>query len=259
MLNTINTLTSTGFSQKEFFAVKGFLLNSTVPLIYEKGDVVGIQGTGCLFDFNGSLFFVTAGHVLENIDPTALGVPYRRFDSTVFTLGPGVVGWSREKAFDVAAYRIDDTQVANQLRQSYAVLSEANVKPEENDIDRYVIPGFPAATISRINSHLKAKDLTQLYTAKYDGPIVGDRTEADLFFKLSKIGQRLQGQEIEVPDLRGISGAPVWQIRESQESVWAPESILHLVGIQISVDPTADRYIRVLSWDVVRQVLQKLL
>lgn len=258
MLQSSHSLNSAGFPEEEFFAVKNFLLNSTVPLIYEKDDVVGIQGTGCLFDHNGSLFLVTAGHVLEGVDPHALGVPLRKLDSTVFTLGPGIVGWSRQDEFDVAAYRIDDSQVVAQLRQSYVVLTESNIKAGTSDNNHYVIPGYPAATISRHDNHLKARDLTQLYTTRYDGPVVGNRTEHHHFFKLSKTAQRLWGQVIEVPDLRGISGAPVWQVRESHTSVWAPESILHLVGIQVAVDSKAEHYIRVLNWDVVRLALVKL-
>ena len=253
-----SSLTSTGFPEREFVAVKNFLLNSTVPLIYEKGDVVGIQGTGCLFDLNGTLFFVTAGHVLEHVDPHALGVPLRKLDSTVFTLGPGIVGWSRQDEFDVAVYRIDDPEVITQLRQSYVVLGEANIKLGTSHNDHYVIPGYPAATISRHDSHLKAKDLTQLYTTRYTGSVVWNRKEHHHFFKLSKTAQRLWGEVIEVPDLRGISGAPVWQVREPDTSVWAPETILHLVGIQVAVDPTAELYIRVLNWEVVRVALMKL-
>lgn len=259
MSSSSPSLTSTGFPEREFVAVKNFLLNSTVPLIYEKDDVVGIQGTGCLFDLNGTLFFVTAGHVLEGVDPHALGVPLRKIDSTVFTLGPGIVGWSRQDEFDIAAYRIDDQGVITQLRQSYVVLGESNVKESPSNNDHYVIPGYPTATISRQDNHLKAKDLTQLYTTRYTGPVVGNRTEHHHFFKLSRTAQRLWGQTIEVPDLRGISGAPVWQVRESNTAVWTPESILHLVGIQCAVDPKAERYIRALNWEVVRLALVKLL
>lgn len=258
MPHSSNSLTSSGLPEKEFFAVKNFLLNSTVPLIYENGDVIGVLGTGCLFDFNEALFFVTAGHVLEQIDPDALGVPLRRLDSEVFSLGPGIVGWSRQDEFDVAAYRIDDTQVVTQLRQSYTVLSEANIKHGECDNDHYIVPGYPTATVSRQDNQLKTKDLTQIYTTRYDGPVVGARTQFDHFLKLSRTAKRLWGHVIEVPDLRGISGAPVWQVCESRTSIWTPESILHLVGIQVAVDPRAEKYIRVLSWDVVRHALRKL-
>lgn len=259
MSNTLNRLTSTGFPEKEFFAIKSFLLNSTVPLIYEKDSAVGIQGTGCLFELNKTLFFVTAGHVLENVDPQALGIPLRQHNKEVFTLGPRIVGWSKQDEFDVAAYRIDDDQVVAQLRKSYTVLNAANVKPDSNTNDHYIIPGYPAETISRNGYELKAKDITQLYTTRYGGDVLGKRTEFDHFFKLRRTAQRLWGNEIEVPDLRGISGAPVWQVRTPKNSIWAPESVLHLIGIQVSCDPKAEKYVRVLDWSIVQRALMKLL
>lgn len=258
MPSTMNQLTSTGFTKNEFAAIKRFLLASTVPLVYESGDVAGIQGTGCLFDLAGTLFFVTARHVLEDVDPLALGIPLRQFDSTVFTLGQGIVGWSRHDEFDVAAYRIDDRVFADQLRHAYVVLSPANVLSGMNTNNHYIVPGFPAATISRNGKALKPKDLTQLYTTRYDGPVVGTQTEFDLFFKLSKVGHSLWGQKREVPDLRGISGAPVWQVQMLHNPVWSPESVLRLIGIQVSCDPKAESYIRVLSWNVVEHALAKL-
>jgi hypothetical protein len=122
----MNPITATGFPVRDFHAIKAFLLASTVPLVYESDELAGIQGTGCLFDFFGTLYFVTAGHVLENVDPHKLGVPFRQRGSEIFTLGTGLVGWSRQDEYDVAAYRIDDEETSRMLRESYKVLDRSN-------------------------------------------------------------------------------------------------------------------------------------
>jgi hypothetical protein len=252
----MNRLTSTGIPAREFNAVKQFLIRSTVPLVYESSDVAGIQGTGCLFEQSGNLYFVTAGHVLEGLNPDTLGIPLRQIDSEIFTLGEGLMGWSKNDKFDVGAYRIDDKSFAMQLRQSYTVLSNSNVGPTAIE-GRYIIPGYPRATIKRVGNTLQPADLTQVHTGAYDGEVIDNRASHDLFFKWGKEAESLWGHKAETPSLKGISGAPVWLLTENQNAIWSPEGSLCLVGLQVSCDPY-DRYIRALSWPVVAAALDEL-
>lgn len=255
-IDVMNRLTSTGIPEREFSAVKQFLIRSTVPLVYESGDVAGIQGTGCLFEQSGLLYFVTAGHVLEGLNPESLGIPLRQLESEVFTLGEGLMGWSKNDEFDVGAYRIDDEVFATQLRQSYTVLSNSNVGQSSIE-GHYVISGYPRETIRRVGNTLEPRDLTQVHTGAYDGEVVGDRSSHDLFFKWGKEAKNLWGHKAATPNLMGISGAPVWLFRESQNAIWSPEGTLSLVGLQVSCDPH-DRYIRALRWPVVSAALDQL-
>lgn len=254
-----NKLTFTGLPERDFRAVKAFLVRSTVPLIYETAETAGVQGSGCLFDLEGTLFFVTAGHVLEGVDPHKLGIPIRQSYSGVFTLGTGVVGWSRNDEYDIAAYRIDDVATSEALRSSYAVLRNSNVDCPSAEEDHYIIAGYPAETVTLTGKTLTPRDLTQIHTGKYDGEILGTRTPYDHFFKLSRSAQSLWGQAAEVPNIKGISGGPVWQLRESTSPVWSPESALRLVAVQVSCDAKGERYIRALSWAVVLVALRKLM
>jgi hypothetical protein len=251
-------MTATGFNERDFRAIKAFLVRSTVPLIYESGDTAGVQGSGCLFDFGGCLYFVTAGHVLERVDPDKLGVPLRTHGNEVFTLGPGVVGWSRTEAFDVAAYRIDDLPTAAALRDSYAVLGSANVAPREAESHRYIVVGYPSETVVKDGKELTPSDLTQIYTVRYDGEVIGLRGAHDVFLELDRQSKNLWGNAASVPKLPGISGGPVWQVRPSTTGIWTPESVLSLVGIQVSCDPLGERYMRVLRWEMVTAALLKL-
>lgn len=248
----------TGLPERDFRAIKAFLVRSTVPLIYESEDVAGIQGSGCLFDLAGILYFVTAGHVLQGVDPHKLGVPVRQENSEVFTLGVGLVGWSRNDEFDVSAYRIDDEETTRKLRASYSILGVTNTEPPSPTDDHFIIAGYPAETVSRAGMTLTPKDLTQIHTSVYDGEVIGTRTPYDLFFKLDRKAQSLWGHPVPVPDIQGISGGPVWQVRESTSQVWTPESVLRLVAIQVSCDPKGERYMRALSWVVVQAALKKL-
>jgi hypothetical protein len=255
---TINNPTATGISERDFRAIKAFLVRSTVPLIYESVSDAGIQGSGCLFDHEGILYFVTAGHVLEGVDPYKLGIPIHQENSEIFSLGSGVVGWSRNEEYDVSAYRIDDEEIIQKLRRSYLILSIANTAPLNCADGHFIVAGYPAETVSRTGMTLTPKDLTQIYTTAYQDEVIGQRTAYDLFLKLDRKAYGLWGNPITVPNIRGISGGPVWQIRESTSQVWTPESVLRLVAIQVSCDPKGERYMRALSWVVVQTALTKL-
>lgn len=251
-------ITANGLPERDFRAIKAFLVRSTVPLIYESGDIAGIQGSGCLFDLDGRLYFVTAGHVLDGVDPHKLGVPFRTHGNEVFTLGTGVVGWSRVEAYDVAAYRIDDEQTSDALRDSYIILRPTNVSTLQPGAGHFIVAGYPAETVVKQGKELAPRDLTQLHTSPYTGDIVGARGEYDLFLNLRREARGLWGNPAIVPKLLGISGGPVWQVRKSTEEIWTPESALGLVGIQVSCDQSGEKYVRALRWEVVAAALLKL-
>lgn len=253
----MNRVTATGISEREFVALKAFFLSTTVPLVYESGETVGVQGTGCLFETETGLYFVTAGHVLEGVDPSKLGIPLKQADSEVFTLGEGVVAWSTSDDIDVGAYRIDDVELARQLRYAYVILTPANSGEPLPNHNHYVVTGYPRVTVALIGRTLKPKDLTQLHTGPYDGDVVGNRTPVDLFLKLDQTAQSLWGSDITVPDLRGISGGPVWQVVSNTGEIWSPETSLRLVGIQVSCDPKGEKYVRTLRWVAVQAAIDK--
>ncbi len=253
----MNRITATGIPEREFVALKAFFLRTTVPLVYESGETVGVQGTGCLFETETGLYFVTAGHVLEGVDPSTLGIPLKQVDSEVFTLGEGVVAWSKSDGIDVGAYRIDDVELARQLRNAYVILTQANSGEPLPNQNHYVVAGYPRVTVALVGRTLKPKDLTQLHTGPYDGDVVGNRTPADLFLKLDQTAQSLWGRDITVPDLRGISGGPVWQVVPNTGEIWSPEASLRLVGIQVSCDPKGEKYVRTLRWVAVQAAIDK--
>jgi hypothetical protein len=251
----MNRVTATGIPEREFVALKAFFLRTTIPLVYESGDTVGVQGTGCLYETETGLYFVTAGHVLEGVDPSKLGIPLRQVNSEVFTLGQGVVAWSKSDGIDVGVYRIDDVELARQLREGYVILTPANSGEPLPYQDHYVVAGYPRATVPLVGRTLSPKDLTQLHTGPYDGDVIGNRTSADLFLKLDQTAQSLWGQDITVPVLGGISGGPVWQVVPNTGDVWSPEASLRLVGIQVSCK--SERYVRALRWAAVKAAIDK--
>lgn len=253
----MNRTTAIGVPEREFAALKAYFLSTTIPLLYESGDTIGVQGTGCLFEAETGLYFVTAGHVLEGVDPSKLGIPLRQVNSEVFTLGEGVVAWSKNDDIDVGVYRIDDVELARQLRLAYVILTPANSGDPIPQHNRYVIAGYPSSTVSLIGRTLKPKDLTQLHTGPYDGDVIGDRTPADLFLRLDRAAHGLWGTDITTPDLRGISGGPVWQVLPRVDGIWTPEASLRLVGIQVSCDPKREKYVRTLRWAAVQAAIDK--
>jgi hypothetical protein len=253
-----NRPTATGIPEREFRALKAFLLRSTVPLVYEFGDRIGIRGSGCLYQHRDALFFVTAGHVLAGVDPLSLGIPLRQHDSEVYTVGRGVIGLSKDDDVDVAVYRIDDEDFAMKLRQGYLVLSAENVAHVSRESDHFVVAGFPHATIDRDGNTLKPRDLTQIHTLPYTGDVIGNRGPHDLFYQLKPTAADLWGNDRELPKLPGISGGPVWQVLDSDALIWTPESCLRLVALQVSCDPRNERYMRALTWEAVNVAIERL-
>ncbi|MBI2744826.1 MAG: hypothetical protein HYX45_04515 [Burkholderiales bacterium] len=227
-------------------------------MVYEAGNVIGIRGSGCLFQHQDDLYFVTAGHVLTNVDPRCLGIPLRQHDSEVFTVGRGVVGLSKNNDIDVGLYRIDDEDFAKQLREGYLVLSIENTGRVSANSDHFIVAGFPHATIRREGNTLKPRDLTQIHTLPYTGDVLGNRGPQDLFLQLKQTAADLWGHDREVPRLPGISGGPVWQVVNSDTLVWTPESCLRLVALQVSCDPRNEKYMRALTWEAVNAAINRL-
>lgn len=61
----------------------------------------------------------------------------------------------------------------------------------------------------------------------------------------------------DVPDLRGISGSPIWEVSESEPGgLWHPSKELKLVGIQHTVSP--GRWIKGTRWSVVERCIDSL-
>ena len=73
----------------------------------------------------------------------------------------------------------------------------------------------------------------------------------DLFLEYGRVAEDLDGRDISTPALDGVSGATAWTIQppSSDRTVWSPEGLVKIAGIQASF--LHSQFIRIKSWSAV--------
>jgi hypothetical protein len=247
--------TSTGLSQAEMQSIEQFLGSCTVPLIYQAGDRTFVQGTGTFFKFGDKHYLVTAAHVFTGIDPQELGVPDAPVNAHVWTFGNVTIHYPKDDDFDVAILHLQDEEFCARVSRTWLFLQPKNVAVSPT-ADNYIVAGYPTETVTKVDSQLVSKALCQLYTGPYDGPVDGGRTQFDFFLRYTRNAKGAFGESRVTPNLSGVSGASVWAFGANSSSFWAPESLLKIVGIQVSFKHSS--YVRAKSWALVYEVLRRI-
>lgn len=249
------SLTSTGLPVEEMDTLKRFFLSCTVPIVYQSEADAQVFGTGTFVEYQGRPFLISAGHVFDRVDANRLGVPERSGrDVDIWHFGYCTVHHPRNTdEFDVAIVQLQDDEFISRARSGWHFLNEGNIAPSNATFDHYVVAGYPDETVEFVDGVLRPTELTQLYTGIYDGEIEGSRTEYDLFLRYGREAKTAFGAVKETPQLGGASGAAVYGRASRAEGVWAPESILSVVGIQVS--SLHSKYVRVKKWQLVQQIL----
>lgn len=247
--------TSTEFSLEEMASIERFLIASTVPLVYQKDEVLGVLGTGTFFEQDGRHFLITAGHVFKDIDPLNLGVPERAGkNACVWNFGNAQIHHPRDTdEYDVAVVELQDRDFIALAQAGWLFLNRSNVISFATQSEQYLIAGYPNDTVQNISGVLTPSSLMQLYTGPYAGKENGDRGEFDLLLRYSRGAGNTHGVGKPTPDLGGVSGAAVYAVLPCVENVWAPENILKVVGIQVSF--MHSKYVRAKSWALVSHII----
>jgi len=236
-------------------SIEHFLMECTVPLIYQTDEQVGVRGTGVFFEHHGRSFLVTAGHVVDAIDPNNLGVPERAGkDVCVLHFGDGQVHHPRNtNEYDVAVVELKNKEFVSLANAGWRFRSASNVSLEDEAGGNYIVAGYPARTVESIDGVLTPYALMQIYTGAYDGEVDGVRGEFDLFLRYGRDATNTFGTRKATPELEGVSGAAVYRVLSSRDVLWAPEGILKIVGIQVSYFHS--KYVRVKRWALVSHLL----
>jgi hypothetical protein len=245
----------TGLSLPELASIERFLVGCTVPLIYEGDTRTGILGTGTFVSFLERVFFVTAGHHFTNADPTLMAIPERAGKNVhVWTFGHATIHHPKNTdEHDVAVIELLDPDFVARVRDGWTILDGSNVEVADAAAENYLIAGYPDATVKYENAMLTPSALMQLYTAPYDGEIVGDRGDFDLFFRYGEAAGNTYGFKKDTPHLGGASGALVFALGARPAGVWSPEAVLKVVGVQVSF--IHSKYVRAKKWGLVEHVL----
>lgn len=241
-------------------AIEQFVLHVTVPIFLEVADSVRLLATGTLFQVGGRSFLITARHVFDKLtDLMKLAFPESPLHGRLYTLGSITVLSPSDEHIDVAVVELRSTEVIKRLEANWHFLSLANVAAPSRVTGggTFLVSGYPESLTNNEAGCTRSK-LVTAYTqrlasvpAEAKQPVI---PELDLFFDYSRDAISVMGKPIETPELLGVSGASIWELRPVS-GVWAPGTATRVVAIQSAY--IHSKYIRGKSWLAVAKVLEQ--
>lgn len=251
----------------EVFALECYMLERTIPLITEQTEDGNpkLLGTCTLVKVGTSYFFVTAAHVLENVDLKQVAIPTYPRSGELWTIGSvfNHAIYSHPiydpEYLDVAIIQVNSEEVTKILDNGWKPL-QLEMLGNASESGRFALCGYPESYSRKIGSVLTGKLLT-VYTGRLtDAPQNADQpvdSDIDLFFLCDNSAQNLFGQAQTIPALQGTSGSSIWEIREPSEGeAWAPERVLRVVGINSSY--RKQEYFRAKRWRIAAAMFGKM-
>lgn len=252
-------------SPLEIRALDQYVLRHCVPIISTQtaDGLAAIHGSGVFYDHDGRLFLLTAAHLYERgTDLMQFAIPLGPSSQEIWTLGSfDRHAPTEDDQFDIMALEIFSAEVAVKVRAGWGVLESRHVglcSPASGL--SFILSGYPHALARGTDEWLIGTPVS-IYTAMLPAvPANADRPTdpgVDQFYLCDDSAETIQGRAVSVPALQGMSGGPVWQLREpGPDEAWAPETLLRLVGL-ISRYRTGE-YARAKSWAVAAQILATL-
>lgn len=252
-----SAILSTGHTQEEMRSIEQFLGSCTVPLVYQSNGRTFVHGTGTFFQLGQYRYLVTAAHIFKDIDPKDLAVPEGPTNTHIWTLGNITIHHPKEQdEFDVAVVRLEDEDFCSRIAKGWRFLGESNVAPDSLVSTDYIVAGYPTATVEHKPGCLVPQALMQLYTGPYEGPVDGNRASLDVLLRYSKTAKGVFGDMKPTPDLGGVSGASIWAVAATPDGLWAPDTMLKIVGVQVSFKHSS--YVRGKSWALVSEIIRRI-
>ena len=242
-------------------AVERYAATVTVPILHEYAhDKVDQVGTATLFDHNGRLMLVTAGHIFDDIKAEDLVTPSRN-TTALHGIGPYHLHRPDNPDIDLAIVELRHSPSIERARASWTVLDMARTSAASAE-GWFVLTGYPSVKSKHVGG-LLGSTLLSLHSWRLpDTPAEATQPvhlDLDLFFRFEDEVDVLDGSTGTVPHLGGCSGGPIWEYREPTGMVfWTVEQCLRLVGVQSAFKPSSN-YFRAKSWTYVRSMIEKLI
>ncbi|MCP3169939.1 trypsin-like serine protease [Myxococcus qinghaiensis] len=215
-------------------------------------------GTGWFFRCELEWFLVTAAHVVEEFFPVGDRKKTKPSDSML--LVPGVDAamvplggkWSLSDDYDVAILRLESPSV---VRDRWKPVTMADLAPDEpeDQYPWYHVTGWPTEYSKRVEGGLAGDKFR--FNAQAEPVPAGDEFDRKMRIRFPLYRNdfgTIDGNEASHPQLRGISGAPVWRIFEDGNR-YRPL----LAGVQVSYwDRHTVWYIDAVRWGCVRMLIE---
>lgn len=262
--------------QAQHTLLNNYRLQFTLPILSEPPKSFVLLGTGTLFEHEDRYFIVTADHIFRTgeddpnsplIDMTTVGVPVepRRAGAgaaEMVTLGSHhVYRITLPVLIDVIVVELLDPKTISTLKAGWSFLSFARAEDVATTDDRFVITGFmgqglrfDTATnvVSQAMLNLETDYLH--YTPQVKDPV----PQFDLFFYLQADMANVDGTQRTVTTLRGLSGGPIWAVRDiANGKLWMPSKAMKIVAIQSSEFQGQEKWSRGSRWSAIQQILRQ--
>ena len=241
-------------------AIHEFTLSVTLPLCLLSNDGPPLLlATGNIFRIEGRTFLVTARHAFDRIDPIQLHFPHKPRGGRFHGFEEIVLARPTQDHIDVAVIEFTSPAVLAILEQDWGALSLENVAVRPETGLRSFVAGYPSSLTRHEPDHLQGQLIFADTILMGSPPSLWNDDyvpELDLFFSYSSMSSDVNGNKIQTPKLPGVSGAAVWQLRESGSSVWTAESSMQVLGVQSAYVPGS--YLRAKNWWAVASVLSQI-
>jgi hypothetical protein len=229
-------LPARAWTRAQWVAIWLWLYERVVPLAIEDDTGQGIQGCGQLLTVGSGTYLVTAAHVFEDIDPADIGIPLGPYSTRFTRLGTGSIRTTRKTAtadIDVAIFPIPPEVLTTLAWRHIPVEKIVAIGPEASPSE-FLVFGYPDDHVIHEDDWLRANPVL-VRTSRYRGhePSGGHfHPRVNLLLQYGDKAVDSNGQELEAPNLHGISGTPVLEIVpcEPSSTLWTPEGNLGLIA-----------------------------
>lgn len=253
-----------------------YRLKFTIPLFYECGEAFHVLGTGTLFQQEDRYFIVTADHIFRFdeknpesplIDLASVGVPtdprpagagaaeiLKLGSHNIYQLPPPTL-------VDAIVVEIRDPAMIATLKKGWSFLPFSQAEDVGEDDDRFVITGFMFQNIDfNRETNIVSQSFLNLETdyLHFIPAVTAPVPQFDVFFYLQADVANVDGTQRKVTTLKGLSGGPIWAIRDIvQTDLWVPYKAMKIVAIQSAELQSEEKWSRGVRWSAVQQILRQ--
>jgi hypothetical protein len=163
---------------------------------------------------------------------------------------------------DFSVIELTDPALIEVLELNYGFLTLENIWLPDLSADAIYIAGYPSERTRRYEKKVKGNLFVFRSQFRHDTPEAALRSEDAVtkgvdFFVAHRNGRNeLTGEDVSREGLYGMSGCSVWGYREigwAGYSVWSPEAVMRVIGVQSSF--AKNEYIRAKSWGAILRLL----
>jgi hypothetical protein len=237
-------------------AVQEYLKNVVVPVLYDDpAQGLDQKGTCTLIGVDQDIYLLSAQHVFKDLHAQRLKIPANVHGPDLIELWPFEIIESGNSDDDIILLKLN-ALASDMARSGWQIVDRDQCRPPNQDA-LFVIGGYPSALLKQ-SGELLGGTLVISYVERIGGVPHGAKEpvsqDIDLFFEYKAEGTNMLGLVVQTPRLNGVSGGAIWELDNPRKnSIWAPKTALHLVGIQTGAFHFS--YARGKSWTLISEKL----